>query len=75
MNDTKISFKLTFRNVQGYPKKDEISEKIVQNLFSPLSCFLKCQNWLISGLNHFGNQHNNQLKYFGVQFSFCVGKP
>ena len=43
----------------GLPTKNEYSETILRNLFSPVSCFLVSQNWLISVLNPLVNQNQN----------------
>jgi len=46
-------------------KKDETSETIVQNFFSPFSCiqgsvYAQAPNWLISVLNQLTNHQNTQ---------------
>ena len=69
MNYTKISFKLTFRNVQGYPQGMRLQSSLnAKTGLFPGLIILETNN----------NQLNAETKYqalnrniFGVQFSLC----
>ena len=55
--------------VTGYTQRNETSETVSQNVFSPFSCIQgsKCisQNWFYSVLDHLVNNQNQALNCFG----------